>query len=204
MSILLYKKEVSSLVPLHQLHTHTGSLFCPYLQFEHQTLLQKIAKKMQSLHKEGEFSAEPLWLGSYFQKEFTDPNLPQVSIRWIDDEMGWGLFAEIAFQPMEFIAEYTGIVRQRRSADQTNAYCFEYLLAPGHDTSYVVDAQDQGGLARYINHSDHPNLASAQAVFDNISHIVLYTKTFVAKGEQLCYDYGADYWKYRKKRRIIH
>lgn len=139
-------------------------------------------------------SQEAVWLGVYFRKEILSYLLPEVSVRWIDDRMGWGVFAERNFKAMEFIAEYTGIVRKRKRSDRTNAYCFEYFPDP-----YVIDAQDQGGLARYINHSDAPNLLSAPAWIDGVLHIVLYTKDPIPKNTQLCYDYGPDYWKHRKK-----
>jgi len=139
-------------------------------------------------------SKEAVWLGTYFRKEILSHHLPEVSVRWIDERMGWGVFAERNFKAMEFIAEYTGVVRKRKRSDRTNAYCFEYFPDP-----YVIDAQDQGGLARYINHSETANLVSAPAWIDGVLHIILYTKHPVLKNSQLCYDYGPDYWKHRKK-----
>lgn len=99
---------------------------------------------------------------------------------------------------MEFISEYSGLVRKRNKHDSKNSYCFEYLLAPGFDTPYIIDAREQGGFARYINHSNTPNLYSAFTLVDDFPHVVIYTAVKIAKGTQLCYDYGPDYWKRRK------
>lgn len=134
---------------------------------------------------------EAVWLGAYFHREILHQILPDVSIRWIDPIMGWGVFANRDFKKMEFIAEYTGIVRKKSSADRKNSYCFEYI------DSTNIDASLQGGVSRYINHSFTPNLASALAYLDGSARIILYTKEPILKNAQLCYDYGSDYWKHR-------
>jgi SET domain-containing protein len=98
---------------------------------------------------------------------------------------------------MQFIAEYTGLLRKRSKADTKNAYCFEYVVAQGFDSGYTIDAQEQGSIARYINHSEKANLNSALATLEGLSHVILYAKEPIAKGTQLCYDYGPDYWSKR-------
>ena len=98
---------------------------------------------------------------------------------------------------MEFVAEYAGKVRKWRKEDNKNAYCFEYVLVQGIKTPYTIDAMEQGGVARYINHSDTPNLVSALATFQNVSHVILYAKEPIPKGAQLSYDYGPAYWSKR-------
>jgi len=122
-------------------------------------------------------------------------------LQWIDEEMGWGVFAKRDFQSMEFIAEYSGIVRGRRKGDEENSYCFEYLLLPDVPTDYLIDAEMQGGVSRYINHSSSPNLSSSMVLCDGVTHIILYTKQTIKAGEQLFYDYGPEYWKKRTQPR---
>lgn len=197
--MIIVKKESEQTIPFSQLQEWTGALYRPYLQFSSQRLLRAIAAKSERLKRGGELGAEQLWLGNYFQKEFVEPPMPFVSLRWIDDRMGWGVFAEEPIGSMSFIAEYTGLVRKRKGSDRTNAYCFEYLLTPWLPTRYVIDAQDQGGLSRYINHSEDPNLTSALATHEGIPHVILYAKRPIAKNEELRYDYGIDYWKHRKR-----
>jgi hypothetical protein len=41
------------------------------------------------------------------------------------------------------------------------------------------------------------NLMSELATHQNLSHIVLFVSRLIKKGEQLCYNYGPDYWKRR-------
>lgn len=161
------------------------------LEFSSAKILRKVLKNRR-------FTREQIWLGRYFQNEILKRHEPEVSVRWIDGEIGWGIFAERNFSKMEFIAEYSGLVRKRKKGDDKNAYCFEYPLVSGEWSPYLIDAETEGGLSRLINHSDKPNLTSALATIENVNHIVLYTNQSVSKGEQLCYNYGPDYWKHRK------
>ncbi|HEX2583400.1 MAG TPA: SET domain-containing protein-lysine N-methyltransferase [Chlamydiales bacterium] len=176
----------------------TGIPYISYLEFESFALYRKILKKTARLHRNHSIGKSRLWLSAYFQKELLSNHFPEVSLRWIDDEMGWGVFAEKEFDPMTFIAEYSGLVRRRRRGDDQNSYCFEYLIMPEEETDYLIDAQDQGGISRYINHSSSPNLSSSMISCNGVSHIILYTNKCIKTGEQLFYDYGPTYWKKRK------
>ncbi|MBI3901250.1 MAG: SET domain-containing protein-lysine N-methyltransferase, partial [Chlamydiia bacterium] len=98
----------------------------------------------------------------------------------------------------EFISEYGGILRKREKIDQKNSYCFQYALSEDHFLPYNIDARDQGGVARWINHSFHPNLFTTLATCDEITHVILLANEPIPKGAQLLYDYGPDYWASRK------
>ena len=179
------------------MNKQTGTTFLPTLCFDRQTTMARLLSQTAKLQKKGELSCEQLWLGSYFQKEILSASIPDVSIRWVDDQIGWGVFAERRFKEMEWIAEYTGILRKRKKEDEKNSYCFEYRLAPDVITNYSIDGRDHGGISRYINHNAAPNLTSALATVGGVTHVILYTNRPIQAGEQLCYDYGPDYWKKR-------
>ena len=199
-TLLVEKRGFSAQVPLHELHLHTGARYVPQVEFEDFGLLARIARKSLSLHKRRALTERQLWLGAYFQKELLAASPPEVSLRWIDDEMGWGIFAKRDFQPMQFIAEYSGLFRRKRRGDDQNAYCFECPLIRGESSRFLIDARDFGGISRYINHSDAPNLESALATVLGMPHVLLLTSRPIKKGEELRYDYGTDYWKRRRKR----
>jgi SET domain-containing protein len=173
--------------------------FSNQLEFEKVSIREKIRKKIEKLYKKGELTRQQLWFGAFFKKEIESFFLPDIEIRFINKTLGFGVFAARDFKKMEFIAQYTGVVRKSRKSDRTNAYCFEYTLANGVKTPYTVDAQDQGGIGRLINHSETPNLQSSLATIDFLNYIVLITSRPVRKGEQFCYDYGPDYWSHREK-----
>jgi [histone H3]-lysine4 N-trimethyltransferase MLL3 len=49
----------------------------------------------------------------------------------------------------------------------------------------VVDATMSGGLARYINHSCHPNCVAEVVQFEKDSKIIIITKRKIAQGEEV-------------------
>ncbi len=184
---------------LEVFESRMGISFSPSLHFAKSSVEEKLRKKIEKLHRKGGLSRQQLWFGSYFKKEIEEGFLSDVVIRYIDPVFGYGVFANRDFKKMEFIAVYSGVVRKYARRDRENPYCFEYTLANGLKTPYTIDAQDVGGIGRYVNHSDHPNLLSALATIDFINYVILITSCPIPKGTQLCYDYGPDYWGKREK-----
>jgi len=188
-------KEESLEIP--RFEALTGAAFIPALDFSSFSLMQDIVEKTRKAHRKGEIAREQLWLGEYYKNEIRTHFFPQVTIRWINDAVGWGIFSAKPFKPMEFVAEYSGKVRNRERSDKQNAYCFEYVVASHIPTPYTIDAQDQAGLGRFINHSSTPNLRSLLVTLDWISHVILVADRPIPEGVQLLYDYGPDYWSCR-------
>lgn len=197
--IKIQKDGEERLLTVPQFEALTGVAFFPQLDFADFSIIQDIAEKTQKIHKKGELTREQLWLGSYYKNEILNAFFPAVTIRWIDDTIGWGVFAAKAFKKMEYVAEYCGKVRPRQREDKKNAYCFEYVITPELPTSYTIDAQDQGGIGRFINHNAKPNLHTALVTLDWINHVILIADEPIQKGAQLFYDYGPDYWSARSK-----
>ena len=175
----------------------TGARFIPQLDFADFSLLSDLVRRSEKLYAKQELPKEQLWLGAYFRSEILNFPIPNVVIRYINPVLGWGVFTTRDFKKMEFVAEYAGKLRKRKRLDRKNAYCFEYLTTPGYATPYTIDARDQGGVGRYINHSAKPNLLSTLATVDHVSHVILVTNQPIPKGTQLSFDYGSDYWSCR-------
>jgi hypothetical protein len=201
--LLIEKEGKQDLITLEEWELCSQTSFSTVLEFESSSIREKIIKKTEKLYKKGELSRQQLWFGSYFKTEMNSQFLPDVIIRYIDPIFGWGVFANRDFRKMEFIAEYSGLIRKARRSDRTNAYCFEYTLANGVKTPYTIDAQDRGGIGSLINHSTSPNLQSSLATVGFISHVILITNLPIKKGEQLSYDYGPDYWSKREAPKFL-
>lgn len=188
----------SQILSAQQFEEEVGFSYIPQLDFADTFLFDKLQRKGKKLQKKGKLSTEQLWLGSFYRKEIETGQVPLLSLRWIDPVFGWGVFAETDFKKRDFIAEYTGKVRKWKRSDQKNSYCFEYVPTHGMATPYTIDASLQGGIARFINHSETPNLTTALATIEGICHVVIYAIRPIQKGEQLCYDYGPAYWAQRQ------
>jgi hypothetical protein len=188
--------KISSLSP-SELQKNFGIVYLPNLAFPCMSDFDAICRKVAKYRKKGFLDQKQLWLGAYFQKEIEECAMAPVRLRWIDNHVGWGVFAEEDLKPMRYIGEYAGNVRRKKRSDVHNAYCFQYAIVEDESTPYTIDALDQGGIVRFINHSSSPNLMSALATKQNLCHIVLFASRLIRKGEQLCYNYGPDYWKKR-------
>lgn len=195
--IIVEKNEKTSILSPAEFEKAFGIVYLPHIEFPLLTDFFSITRKIAKHHKNGLLEQKQLWLGTYFQKEIQTPSVPPVRLRWIDETIGWGVFAEQDLKPMHYIGEYAGVVRRKKRSDAKNAYCFQYSFINEESTRYTIDALDQGGIVRFINHSRTPNLMSALATYQNLSHIVIFASRVIKKGEQLCYDYGSDYWKKR-------
>lgn len=195
--LIVEKEGQERSMTLFELQQMCSISYIPQLDFLKWAYFTEIAKKTAKMHKKGLLDAEQLWLGAYFQKEILSTPLPPVRLRWIDETVGWGVFAERDLKQMEYIGEYAGMVRPRKRSDAKNAYCFEYVMVRGERTRFTIDAQDQGGIVRFINHSAKPNLTAMLATVHDLSHIAVFAARAISKGEQICYDYGQDYWKGR-------
>jgi hypothetical protein len=195
--IIVEKDEKTSILTPAQFEKAFGIVYLPHIEFPLSTDFAAISQKISKYRNKGMLDQKQLWLGAYFQKEIQEPFVPPVRLRWIDETFGWGVFAEQDLKPMDYIGEYGGIVRRKKRSDAKNAYCFQYSIISGDSTRYTIDALDQGGVVRFINHSANHNLMSELATHQNLSHIVLFVSRLIKKGEQLCYNYGPDYWKRR-------
>lgn len=135
-----------------------------------------------------------------FRNEMDSGLVADVSVRWIDEEFGYGLFAERDLDQGEFIGEYTGEVRQLswRGQDQ-NGYCLHYHTKWWSIKYYAIDALLLGNLMRFINHSDEPNVQPLCAVDRGLLHYIFVARNSIKKGDQLFLNYGVDYWTKRRK-----
>ncbi|MBS0629086.1 MAG: SET domain-containing protein-lysine N-methyltransferase [Verrucomicrobia bacterium] len=170
-----------------------------HLEFRNDQIAAKVLRKSQIALKRKELSMRENWIGTYFRKEISRSFSPPVSVRWINDQMGYGVFAQSDIAAGAFIGEYTGTVRRRKwLSDKRNDYCFEYTIGDWVYNPFIIDAMGQGNFTRFINHSDTPNLEPLSVYADGVMHIVFVAQKPIQKGCQLSYHYGDHFWKKRK------
>ncbi len=135
-----------------------------------------------------------------FSSELKSGHCAKISIRWIDDVLEYGIFANTDIPQGTYIGEFTGAVRHLSRKHPThNSYCFHYPTRFWSWNYYVIDALRMGNQTRFINHSDRPNLQPICICDRRLLHIVFIAKVAIKAGEQLTYDYGRDFWKTREK-----
>lgn len=142
---------------------------------------------------------EALDLGKQYIKQIDAAYIPNVSVHFINEEVGFGLFAKQAIEEGSYVGEYTGIVRRndRRYSEPFNHYCYEYPVPDEIGRHFVIDATE-GNLTRFINHSSAPNLKPIHVFYEGYYHLIFLAIQPIEIGTQLFYDYGKTYWYIRQ------
>jgi len=115
--------------------------------------------------------------------------------------MGLGVFAEEPLPAGTWVGDYKGALTTREellrrynvdSVVQASLLS-DYLADVGSGVS--IDATNSSHFSRYINHAEHGNL---EAFFDEENRRVdFYAARSIGVGEEVAYDYGPRYWKFR-------
>lgn len=141
-------------------------------------------------------------LTELYGPQIRSESMAPVSIRFISDEVGFGLFAEKDLDAGTLIAEYTGIVQEGRdvSPEEGNGegydtdYTWDYPDAWYEDILFEINALENGNELRYVNHSFEPNLVVEHTLLDNRWVIFFIAEHSIKKGTQFTVDYGEEYW----------
>jgi uncharacterized protein len=207
MSVKILLRESSSevSVPISRFKEVMGVDYLEQIRFDPLDTKEIIERKCSRAHKKGKLGQRQLWMGHYYSRDILECRIPDVTIAWIDEKFGYGVWTNRDIPAFTFIGEYTGTLRRPYFfKDKENYYCFNYYITMSFweqniRAPYLIDAQDGGNFIRYINHSDAPNLDIASAYHGGMLHILFFTKSFIPKGTQLGYDYGPIYWEKRSK-----
>jgi hypothetical protein len=159
---------------------------------------EKIRNKCEKAYASEWITPRQKWLGAYYAKELRAPPPLDLTIAWMNDRIGYGVWTSRTIEPRTFVGEYIGVLRRRRFFGRwSNHYCFDYTIGPHRSSSFVIDCQKAGNHTRYINHSYQPNLDLTSVYFDGMMRVILIANREIPAGAQLCYDYGEDYWAKR-------
>lgn len=139
-----------------------------------------------------------LKLGEQFKREIESHYTPKLSIRFINENVGHGAFLDEPIEAGAYVGEYTGVIREnvRIYFTPLNNYLMEYPIKDHRGRNLVIDAEN-GNQCRFINHSFTPNLKADYALIDGFYHAIFLSLRRIEKGEQITYNYGANYWLLR-------
>jgi hypothetical protein len=163
------------------------------LRFANDALYAEIQKKIQNICP----LPEEIALGKRYAQEIEEVYFPACCTKWINEKAGFGLFLEEPLNAESFIGEYTGLIRKIDSFEGLNNYLYRYPVQDDGGRHFVIDAKDFGNHTRFINHDFQPNLKCLWAFHKGLYHMLLIAKRPLSSGEQLCYNYGKNYWYVR-------
>ena len=159
--------------------------FLDELRFDDDDFVADIRKRCAKKLKKKALKAENNWRLALFEEEFRKKIVPKLEVKWINHRIGYGVFAKEAIPSLTYVGEYSGVVKKRKWRDAPfNNYVFAYTIAR-KKTGYIIDAEKAGGLVRFINHSDYPNVQSHWLIVDRICHIIMHTIQPIPAGGQL-------------------
>jgi len=176
----------------------------PYLSqplFESEKVLGEVMHLAQKAKAEDAIPPERIWMGIYFDYELLVGIHPKVSIRFIDDEVGFGVFAAQRISPCALAGEYTGqLIESKKRALKTKFHCIRYNIWEMGKRKFVLDAEKMGNFTRFINHSSKPNLGLQSVYWRGIPRMIFVALKEIPEGAQLTFDYGAIFWKEHHQR----
>jgi uncharacterized protein len=198
--VMTQKRDI---IPIHSpkdFETVFGIRYLSSISFCESRAQNKIERRCAKALRKAWISPRQKWLGHYYAHGIRGNIHLDLTIAWIDDKIGYGVWTNVDIPAQAYIGEYAGILRKRAFWGKwKNRYCFDYNIGEGKNSGHVIDAQDFGNYTRFINHSFEPNLEPASVYCDSLVHIIVYAPKAIPAGTQLCYDYGEDYWKKRGK-----
>lgn len=180
---------------------------CGYLPqplFESEAIFDEIVNRTKKAKKEDEIPPEKIWMGIYFDKEIQTGTHPKVSIRFINEEVGFGVFAEQRIPSCAFAGEYRGIVKERKKKElKDKVHCVRYTVWEMGKRRFILDAEKMGNFTRFINHSAKPNLSLQSVYWRGIPRIIFVALKEISEGTQLTFDYGTFFWKECSKTPVL-
>lgn len=119
-----------------------------------------------------------------------------ITIEWIDDTIGYGVFADRNIKKGEYVGEFVGEIRRTAFWLKQNTYSVFYPNQAWQ--SFCVDGSVEGNEMRFSNHSYLPNLNTVVAAENGLIHSIFLAEKDISKGEQLTWNYGEEFWSNRE------
>lgn len=180
-----------------QLQEYFNFTYRDTLNFSDASTKQRFLRCYEKGKKQAD--AFSLWQGAFYSRDIEKAGWPPISIRWIDETIGFGVFAEEDLSAKMFLGEYTGMICQRTWRFKFNLYCMAFLREVSGFRKFLINGEESGNFTRFFNHSYQPNLLLQTVYTETMPHMIFTALRSIRKGEQLTFDYGESYWRQCQK-----
>jgi hypothetical protein len=131
------------------------------------------------------------------EKKISEGYQAPMYLKFINEIVGFGVFALKDIENNEFVGEYTGRLLTFSEAYKLSLTESGYFMGLRmRFANVVIDAKKSGNFARFFNHSYKPNVGVCGY---NLNHTIFITEKRIKKDEQLFINYGDAYWSPRTK-----
>lgn len=136
--------------------------------------------------------------GSFLKQNYMASNY----VKWVNDKIGYGLFARCDIPEKGLIGEYTGEVRRSSSFD-SRSWSWNYPLQSSFRTympsDFSITGHRYGNELRFVNHSNFPNAEGVMVFSHQLWHLVYIAKKVIWKDEEIVVNYGRRHWRHRSR-----
>jgi SET domain-containing protein len=132
-----------------------------------------------------------------YLKDIKKRTLAPMYLKFINHEIGYGIFALKPIKKGEFIGVYAGQVRVVKGTGDDVDYAWYYPINAHDGSRMVIDGKFKGNELRFINHSEHPNTECRHALIDGIWYMYYVATQDIKQGYELTVSYGGSYWNSR-------
>ena len=110
--IAFYGDEALREVKVKEFNRLTGLTYCKHLVFSSRKEYEALKNEIHRSFKQGTLTKESEWFGFQYRTQVLEGKVSDVSIRWINNRIGFGLFAEEELLPGKLIGEYVGLIKK--------------------------------------------------------------------------------------------
>jgi hypothetical protein len=209
MAYLLNRKEALKILEPLQLPNIAGMPNIEgfeYLQapiFESEKRLDEVLGIVSKAKNEDLIPSEKIWMGIYFDKEIRKGIHAPIEIRYMNAEIGYGIFASKKIPACTYVGEYTGVIQQKSSKElKDKTYTMRYTVWEGKK-NFCIDAEKMGNFTRFLNHSSRPNLGLQSVYWRGVPRMIFISLVDIPEGAHMTFDYGTTFWKHHKRSPIV-
>jgi hypothetical protein len=120
-----------------------------------------------------------------------DPWTRKYEIKWVNEQIGHGLFAKQKFKAGDVIGYYAGYLTDK-PFNQAYSFGFDGSVFDGLN----IDPTHFGNAMRFINHTSDKfaNVKTVEYFQDGLPFVMFVAKKDMEPGDEMLYDYGVGYW----------
>jgi SET domain-containing protein len=138
-----------------------------------------------------------------FGPQVKDSHIADIYVKFINDEIGYGLFANSDIKNHQLVGEYAGVIRKGKGdSTWTWHYPSDKFRSALNIPELSLDGKYSGNGMRFINHHDDANVGIEYLFSDGFIRLLYVSKKDIKKDEQLFINYGDKYWADRNKQNL--
>lgn len=193
-----YKYE--TLEQIKSLFEKLGIEYSNHSKFHEDCIIFKTAKKSDFLlyDKNPEYYDK---LMNKYDEYVAEGYVAPIYIKWVNDKIGYGCFANVDIPEGNLISEYVGeIIPKNKIASKIWSWKYPSMgeFSSKFPKKISLNCFRYANETRFVNHGSDPNCKTLFIYTDGAWRLLYVAKRFIKKDEEILVNYGKIYWRKRK------